>query len=101
MKRKQKNTLESEKIIFSAILLAVGVFVISLFTLTMVKVGVEGKKEYILQTQMVQNNSQQITTTSTSSGRGSAQTLIFAGALTFSILGGVIFLGLKINDKYN
>lgn len=101
MKRKQKNSLETEKIVFSAILLAVGIFVISLFTFTMMKAGFEGEKEYILKTQMVENNSQQITTTSVSSGRGSAQTLIFAGALTFSVLGGAIFLGLKINDKYN
>ncbi|MEA2006820.1 MAG: hypothetical protein U9O20_01520 [Patescibacteria group bacterium] len=101
MKRKQKKSIETEQIIFSGILLAVGIFVISFFTLTMLRIGIEGRDDYILKTQTVQNNPQQITTTSTSTGRGSAQTLIFAGALTFSVLGGVIFLGLKINDKYN
>lgn len=94
----KKKTVSSEEFIFAAILIAMGIFVISLFLFTLVQFNMTGQVELSLHTQLVENGSSE--PSHVTSMDDSAQMLIVIGAIVFSLLGGVIFLGLKIHDKY-
>ena len=94
----KKKTVDSKKIIFATILIAIGIFVVSLFSLTLLQANMTGQVEFTLHTQLVEDGYSEPSPSATMDDQ--AQVLIVIGALVFSLLGGVIFLGLKIHDRY-
>lgn len=94
----KKKTVDSEKFIFATVLITMGIFVISLFLFTLVQFNMSGQAKLPLRTQLIEDGP--VETRPAASMDDSAQMLIVIGALAFSLLGGVIFLGLKAHDKY-
>ena len=94
----KKKTVDSEKIIFTTILIVIGIFVVLLFSLTLLQVNMTGQVDFTLHTQLVEESHS--APAPTLSMDDPAKVLIVIGALVFSLLGGMIFLGLKVHDRY-
>lgn len=98
MKRKKtavskKQKLELEKTIFTAVLASIGFVVVCLFSVTLFQGPSGAGIGNSLQTQVFQSPS-------SGSGGGTAESLVLVGALAFCVLGLVIYIGLKIHDRF-
>lgn len=91
----KKQKLNLEKTIFTVVLGTIGFVVVCLFSITIFQgPGIVGVGTS-LQTQIAQGGS-----VGSSGGGGAAESLLVVGALAFCILGFVIYVGLKIHDRF-